>query len=105
VNHPALPLVGISSPPQRRRDCSPMTTASAVATVTLPTQGGRHEPRYGMMGRSGYGYRTMGRYSTTGSAVLLIRRQRARCHAWSLNGGPFKAAQMLALITWAPALL
>ena len=33
----------------------------------------------------------------SGSAVLLIRHQTAHCHAWSLNGGPFKAAQAVAL--------
>lgn len=31
------------------------------------------------------------------SATLLIRHQTAHCHAWSLNGGPFKAHQTLAL--------
>ena len=32
-----------------------------------------------------------------GSATLLIRHQTAHCHAWSLNGGPFKAAQNVKL--------
>lgn len=31
------------------------------------------------------------------SATLLIRHQQAHCHAWSLNGGPFQAAQSLQL--------
>lgn len=51
--------------------------------------------RSGMTG--GYGYGMMGHYGTTGSAVLMIRHQRARCHSWSLNGGPFKAAQSLTM--------
>lgn len=34
---------------------------------------------------------------TSGSASLLIRHQVAHCHAWSLNGGPFKASQAVAL--------
>lgn len=34
---------------------------------------------------------------TGGSATLLIRHQYAHCHAWSLDGGPFKAQQALSL--------
>ena len=33
------------------------------------------------------------------SALLQIRHQTAHCHAWSLNGGPFKAAQAVTLPT------
>ena len=36
-------------------------------------------------------------YATSGSATLLIRHQYAHCHAWSLNGGVFKAQQRLTL--------
>lgn len=32
-----------------------------------------------------------------GSATLLIRHQYAHCHAWSLNGGPFRAHQSVTL--------
>ena len=35
----------------------------------------------------------------SGSAMLLIRHQTAHCHAWSLDGGPFKAAQAVTLGT------
>jgi hypothetical protein len=52
-----------------------------------------------MMGTAGgrVGYGMMGGYASTGTASLLIRHQRAHCHAWSLNGGPFTAAQRLTL--------
>src|ERR1019366_3845802 len=43
--------------------------------------------RYGMMGRC----------ASSGSASPLIRHQRNHCHAWSLNGGPFKAAHQVTL--------
>jgi len=33
----------------------------------------------------------------TGGNELLIRHQRAHCHAWSLNGGPYEAAQQVTL--------
>jgi plastocyanin len=54
---------------------------------------------HGMMGGSGYhsGYGMTGGYASSGSASLLIRHQRAHCHAWSLNGGAFKAAQQVTL--------
>src|SRR4051812_39366365 len=32
-----------------------------------------------------------------GSASLVIRHQTHGCHTWSLNGGPFKAKQSIAL--------
>jgi len=32
-----------------------------------------------------------------GKASLLIRHQVRGCHAWSVNGGPFKASQSIAL--------
>ena len=32
-----------------------------------------------------------------GSASLVIRHQMRGCHSWSLNGGPFKAKQSIAL--------
>jgi hypothetical protein len=48
-------------------------------------------------GHGSWGYGMMGRYTGDDSAVLLIRHQRAHCHTWSLNGGPFKAAQTLSL--------
>jgi hypothetical protein len=32
-----------------------------------------------------------------GSASLVIRHQTRGCHSWSLNGGPFKAKQSIAL--------
>jgi hypothetical protein len=35
--------------------------------------------------------------SSSASATLLIRHQQAHCHAWSLNGGPFQAAQTVQL--------
>src|SRR6476646_4402603 len=35
--------------------------------------------------------------STAGNPSLLIRHQVHGCHAWSINGGPFKASQSLAL--------
>lgn len=44
-----------------------------------------------------YGHGMMGSYASTSSASLLIRHQRAHCHAWSLNGGSFKAAQQVTL--------
>jgi plastocyanin len=36
---------------------------------------------------------------TGSSASLVIRHQQAHCHAWSLNGGPYRAAQKIALAT------
>lgn len=49
----------------------------------------------------GLGPGMMGGYysarATRASATLLIRHQRAHCHAWSLNGGPFEAHQSLKL--------
>ena len=35
--------------------------------------------------------------SATASATVLIRHQVQHCHAWSVNAGPFKAAQALTL--------
>jgi plastocyanin len=35
--------------------------------------------------------------STAGNPSLLIRHQVHGCHAWSINGGPFKASQSIAL--------
>jgi hypothetical protein len=59
----------------------------------------------GMMGGhgSGYGPGMMGNYGARSSgpgsatATLVIRHQYAHCHAWSLNGGPFKAHQAMTL--------
>jgi len=34
---------------------------------------------------------------TRSSATVVIRHQLRGCHSWSLNGGPFKAAQTLSL--------
>ena len=34
---------------------------------------------------------------TPSSAKVVIRHQLRGCHSWSLNGGPFKAAQTLSL--------
>ena len=48
-------------------------------------------------GESSWGYGMTGRFGSDGSALLTIRHQRAHCHTWSLNGGPFKAAQALSL--------
>ena len=49
-------------------------------------------------GGLGYGPGVMGGYGATasaGDAVVLIRHQLAHCHTWSVNGGPFAAAQKL----------
>ena len=61
------------------------------------TMGSSSQSAPGVMGGTGYGYGMMSRSTSTGSASLLIRHQRAHCHTWSLNGGPFKAAQRVTL--------
>jgi hypothetical protein len=60
--------------------------AAAVGAALLSAAAAGAGP--GMMARQG---------GAPASATLLIRHQRAHCHAWSLNGGPFAAVQTVSL--------
>ena len=40
---------------------------------------------------------TLASAGTSSSATVVIRHQLRGCHSWSVNGGPFKAAQTLSL--------
>jgi hypothetical protein len=81
---------------------------SVVVAVAIAALGGFLLSGRANAGGSGYAYGrgTMGAYgpqmmgdyrAADSSATLMIRHQRAHCHTWSLNGGPFAASQRLTL--------
>jgi hypothetical protein len=88
-----------------RRLTSLLIALAAVALVGLTAfvfSGGAnaswsHRISHDMMRNPGYVNGMMHGYGTTRGAYLVIRHQRAHCHAWSLNGGPYTAAQHLTL--------
>lgn len=51
----------------------------------------------GYHGHHGYGPGMMRGHRWSGRATLLIHHRHAHCHAWSFDGGPFRASQTVQL--------
>lgn len=73
-----------------------LLVAGAALGGFLLTAAGARGPGSGF---HGYGPGMMGRYGSGAStgATLLIRHQRAHCHTWSRDGGPFRRSQRMSL--------